>query len=1325
MMTGHQSRVFLFLCLCAFSGSFLFFISMCDFKIASLNLNGAGDIRKRMELYELMKLKCIDVMFVQETHSNEFNEAAWRSEWGGEVILSSLSSVSGGVGVLLSRGFLPISYELEEVVKGRLMVVTAKFECLTFIFVNVYAPNVGPERVQFLKIVSDVLSRCGDSDAFLYLGGDFNCCENDYLDRNHIEPHVASQRALIDLIKTHDLVDVWRRLHNNVKQYSWAQARGNCLSLARLDRFYCFKHHFNVFKMSAISPVHFSDHSLVTCKVFIAEVKKKSAYWHFNTNLLSDDNFKDAFGFFWDVHRTEKYMYDSLKLWWDCGKIKIKQFCQQYTLNIMRDITNSMRTLEIEIVELQGLLETTGDSGHFEALSSKRSLLADLLGTRAQGALVRSRFQSISQMDAPSKFFFGLEKKNGQSRYIHTLRAGDGTELTEPNEIRRRAVQFYSELYRSEYVENDELFDCFCDGLPKISSVDHLELKAPLVGEELHAALQGMDGGKSPGIDGLPVEFYKTLWHGLGQDLLEVFNESFRDLTLPLSCRRAVITLLPKKGDLTDIKNWRPVSLLCTDYKILSKALANRLKYVMDEVLHVSQTYCVPGRSIIDNVSLVRDVLEVSGSSGTDFGLISLDQEKAFDRVEHMYLWKVLEVFGLDPSFIAMFKVLYCDIQSVLKINGGLSAPFSVYRGVRQGCAMSGMLYALSIEPFLHRMRTCIEGLVLPGFNTAHVLSAYADDVMIFVRNQSDINIVNGIVNDFACVSCAKVNWGKSEALAVGKWSGGLPKLPGGLGWKRDGIKYLGVYLGSEEVVNKNWEGLLEKMTGRLKKWKWLLSQMSFRGRVLIINNLVASALWHRFACMEPPAGLIPKLQAALVDFFWDRMHWVPQSVLFLPKEEGGQGLIHLASRLATFRFQFVQKYLTGLCPVWKEFASIILRKTDNLGLDSALFLMDCKCLNVSSLPAFYKGVFKAWGLFKKMRLERSVSLYWLLQEPLIGGSIMDIQDNGLPGLHHILRSAGVLTLRQVVDVAGRGLMNTAALAAQIGLRSVRYARAMLNGWTERLTDADNELLRLYWEEEETPDEGDPFPDLGMLMNLEDCSGVLLDVKRGNVCELHTVNGKKIYECCVKVLNRSKLNGRTDTVWRQKCHVDNSVKPAWRVFYKSPLRKRSGDLQWRILHSAIAVNAFVSVINDAVSNACPFCGLVETIFHCFLECRRLLDLFVLLERLFISFGVEWSEQAFIFGAGYKRNNAVKWQLLNFIVGEAKLSIYLTRRNKMEAKLCDDIVPVFISLVKARVFIDFRFHRLMNSLKLFEYEWCYNDVICSVMEDKLVFGFGFA
>lgn len=147
-------------------------------------------------------------------------------------------------------------------------------------------------------------------------------------------------------------------------------------------------------------------------------------------------------------------------------------------------------------------------------------------------------------------------------------------------------------------------------------------------------------------------------------------------MSLLQSCRRAVLTPLPKKGDLQDIKNLRPVSLLCTDYKLLSKVLANRLRKVMNQVIHRTQTYCVPGRSIVNNVSLIRDVLDVSGSLGVDTGLVSLDQEKAFDWVEHQYLWKVLERFGLSPGLIAKIKVLYEDIEGVLKVNSSLCKAF-------------------------------------------------------------------------------------------------------------------------------------------------------------------------------------------------------------------------------------------------------------------------------------------------------------------------------------------------------------------------------------------------------------------------------------------------------------------------------------------------------------------------------------------------------------------------------------------------------------------------------------------------------------------------
>lgn len=267
-------------------------------KIGTLNLNGARDVYKRATLFQLIKRNKIDVMMIQETHSDCANEIEWKKEWEGEIILSHKSAVSGGVAVLFQMNFLPISYEVENVVDGHLMIVKAQFEKLKLVFINVYAPTLGVNRVALLNKIDILLSNCRTED-YMFMGGDFNCTENYNLDRNHSEPHMASQRAIVKLSNAHDLCDIWKALNENEKQYTWAQTREKSISLARLDRFYCFKHQFNIVKSCDIKSVGFSDHSIVIVNGFIANIKSKSAYWHFNVSLLEDHVFKEVFCEFW------------------------------------------------------------------------------------------------------------------------------------------------------------------------------------------------------------------------------------------------------------------------------------------------------------------------------------------------------------------------------------------------------------------------------------------------------------------------------------------------------------------------------------------------------------------------------------------------------------------------------------------------------------------------------------------------------------------------------------------------------------------------------------------------------------------------------------------------------------------------------------------------------------------------------------------------------------------------------------------------------------------------------------------------------------------
>ncbi len=157
---------------------------------------------------------------------------------------------------------------------------------------------------------------------------------------------------------------------------------------------------------------------------------------------------------------------------------------------------------------------------------------------------------------------------------------------------------------------------------------------------------------------------------------------------------------------------------------------------------------------------------------------------------------------------------------------------------------------------------------------------------------------------------------------------------------------------------------------------------------------------------------------------------------------------------------------------------------------------------------------------FKWSRLEPTSSLFWLLEEPLVHGARLDVQDRTAPGLTCRLCDTGNVNLRNIVDVAGPGLRNTAAVASRLGFRSQQYTRDILHLWTERLTKEELEMLQEYNSGIEVPDCGDPFPEMGFSIDLEGLAGPLLKSKYVGVSDLYMTTGKMFYEYCVKASNK-------------------------------------------------------------------------------------------------------------------------------------------------------------------------------------------------------------
>ncbi|KAJ3611229.1 hypothetical protein NHX12_021245, partial [Muraenolepis orangiensis] len=701
-----------------------------------------------------------------------------------------------------------------------------------------------------------------------------------------------------------------------------------------------------------------------------------------------------------------------------------------------------------------------------------------------KGALVRCRFLEIKEMDAPTPFFFNLERSVAQRKQMSCLKLPGGRVTSSPEEMRDHAMDFYTNLFGGEQCSIEGREEIL-EGLPQLSPEEKAALDLELTLEELTEAVNQMASGRAPGIDGLSGEFLKHFWGVLGADLRGVFAECFRTGSLPVSCRRAVLSLLPKKGDLALLKNWRP-------------------------------------------------------------------------------------------------------------------------------------LYSLAIEPLLCRLRSKLSGLSLPascGLECPPTLSAYADDISIFVSSQRDVQCLQDTLSLYERASSARVNWAKSSALLLGCWREQVvPSLPGGLQWETEGLKVLGVFLGTEAFKARNWEGAKEKVCARLSKWKWLLPQMSYRGRVLVANTLVASTLWHRLMALTPPRNLVSSIQQEIVDFFWSGRHWVRAAALYLPLTEGGQGLICIQSKIASFRLRTVSRLLYDCGPSWLNFGKLLLRSVGRFGYHKQLFLLNPEELDLSGLTPFYTSVLQAWHTFKFTRATSEMPGMWVFEEPLFFNGLLRARTLQSASLRTSLREAGCTKVGHLMKAKATSLE---ALRRRSNTSSIR----ILDQVVKEVCAALPESLRAFAEDadlcEQWLEDGDySFPSLEVTPAVGDWhegAGQLLTLRTPHLGTFQACGKKETYNLCVKVLNLRSLAGVRESRWAEFLGPDSSPKGSWRCLYKLPVEKRTADLQWRIVHGAIATNRYRAHLDPELGEGCIFCSEVETLEHLFVQCPRLSALFVLLK----------------------------------------------------------------------------------------------------------------
>ncbi|EJD38923.1 hypothetical protein AURDEDRAFT_71758, partial [Auricularia subglabra TFB-10046 SS5] len=206
-------------------------------------------------------------------------------------------------------------------------------------------------------------------------------------------------------------------------------------------------------------------------------------------------------------------------------------------------------------------------------------------------------------------------------------------------------------------------------------------------GQEVKSAVTGSKNGKAAGTDGIIYEFWKALLiasespeatRGEVFDVADAMTTVFRDiedngLSEGSDFTDGWLCPLYKKGDRTDIANYRPITLLNTDYKLFTKILATRLAEIAPRIVHESQAGFVRGRSIADHTKITSLLLDLAEAEEDNGAIIALDQEKAYDRIRHDYLERVLERYGCPERFIKTIRALYSNAHTVVMVNGMMS----------------------------------------------------------------------------------------------------------------------------------------------------------------------------------------------------------------------------------------------------------------------------------------------------------------------------------------------------------------------------------------------------------------------------------------------------------------------------------------------------------------------------------------------------------------------------------------------------------------------------------------------------------------------------
>jgi exonuclease III len=972
-------------------------------RILLSNARGSRSPLKRERIREAMRSANADVAIWTETHLNAQLSIPFANYFKAthSCLFSFGTSASCGI-VLLWRANLEASFSLlQRDDDGRFLLVKVTLrDAPSFNIACVYAPNDDSERKDFFASLPwDLLS---DSTI---LCGDFNCSTEpgDKVGgaKWRLSPSASFLRSATI---THGMADPVVSL-SKPQLATWMDSNRHIKS--RIDRFYLSSNLSALLDDVDTRPHGVADHNEVVLQLNTSTIPRGPGYWKLNAMLLSDTIFVS------ELRSHIQFCIRDAPLGPGASCLDIvhsestsllqeEAFSQAYLRRFYLDRTDR-RLKELEIL--------VNSNPNDLKVWDEWLALHDTLGKEklrlAEAARVRSRSCWKFSSERCTHSFMNLGKTRFQPNTIAHLSSTIPNDRRPAQEI---AADFYEKLFQTRKCSFRKRRRLIKNIRSRLTQDAFDSLRQPLSLEEIQKAIALLPSNKSPGLDGLTAEFYKKFAPDLAPLLLATWNDSLLKGSLPESLRKGLISLLYKKGDKSDVANYRPITLMPTAYKIFSKALALRLAPLLPSLIGETQTGFISGRDIRTNVLGAKLGAEFASENFEHAGILFFDFEKAFDRLDRGFLWASMKKMNFPKEFIYSVQVLLNNSTAACIVNGHISRTFRVESGIRQGCCLSPLLFAIATEALRAASASHPR---LQGFKIADqklTTSLYADDTTGFVTTQSDIDTIMQLISLFEDGASMSLNRKKCRFLLL---KGSL-RPPLGISEVAEGESepLLGGRLSHEIEDISSYSTIIAKMKSRIATWqRW---NLSWYGRALIANVAILPLLWYFSSISATPDSVIQEVRSLIDQFIFNRTPCrISRADSVLPVTCGGIAAPHIEGYLLALKARWICMYLRNPFSLWARFF--------RWKIDRICFSLGISQPFSAALPASVKQfglvgeALYAWSSIRKHPDHRVCSADLADSFPITANNSIPMQQK----IRNRLAKAGIFELQDLLSDSG------------------------------------------------------------------------------------------------------------------------------------------------------------------------------------------------------------------------------------------------------------------------------------------------------------------